>query len=141
MRQFVLHYHDCPPGFLRAPHWDLMLEAGDSLCTWALAELPCNWHMAQSRTAAIYPNCPSIATRHAVDAEKLGDHRSAYLDYEGPVRGERGRVVRIDRGTYIGDWELADEWQLEISGGLWRGKIVLQQTDATNWTLTCQQER
>jgi hypothetical protein len=31
--------------------------------------------------------------------EELPEHRRAYLDYEGPVSGDRGHVRRIDAGT------------------------------------------
>ena len=34
------------------------------------------------------------------EAEPLTDHRIAYLDYEGPVSGNRGQVRRVDTGTY-----------------------------------------
>jgi hypothetical protein len=142
MPRFVLLYHVCPPDYQRASHWDLMLESGETLRTWALAELPRDWHLAQLRTAALYPDCPPTATGNAVDAEQLGNHRSAYLDYEGPASGDRGQVTRIDGGTYIVERELPDEWQLELVGSLLRGKIVLQQTApvAARWMLNCQQE-
>ncbi len=32
--------------------------------------------------------------------EKLADHRRAYLEYEGPVAGNRGYVERIEQGHY-----------------------------------------
>lgn len=32
------------------------------------------------------------------DAEQLGDHRDAYLTYEGPVSGGRGDVARVVSG-------------------------------------------
>jgi hypothetical protein len=75
MPQFVVLTHDHP--FL---HWDLMLQQGDVLRTWRLKEPP---------DAEI----PIIA-------EELPDHRLAYLDYEGPVSGDRGTVTRWDAGTY-----------------------------------------
>lgn len=37
----------------------------------------------------------AITTFHA---EAIGDHRPAYLEYEGPVGGERGTVHRLARG-------------------------------------------
>ena len=65
MSRFVILEHDYP-----VQHWDLMLEAGDVLRTWRLIAPP-------DKT-------------QAVAAESLGDHRLAYLDYEGPVSGNRG---------------------------------------------------
>lgn len=32
------------------------------------------------------------------DAERIGDHRAAYLDLEGEVSGGRGRVTRVAEG-------------------------------------------
>lgn len=31
-------------------------------------------------------------------AQRLGEHRAAYLTYEGPVSGGRGRVTRVAAG-------------------------------------------
>ena len=80
MPRFVILEHDHP-----TLHWDLMLEAGGALRTWRLAEPP----------------------DHAgpIAATPLADHRLAYLDYEGPVGGDRGTVKGWDAGTY----EIVDE--------------------------------
>jgi hypothetical protein len=75
MPRFVVLTHNHP--FL---HWDLMLEQGESLRTWRLVRPP--------------------DTATLVETEALGDHRLAYLDYEGPVSGGRGTVERWDVGTY-----------------------------------------
>ncbi|HXY35612.1 MAG TPA: DNA polymerase ligase N-terminal domain-containing protein, partial [Planctomycetaceae bacterium] len=75
MPRFVVLTHDHP--FL---HWDLMLEHGDSLRTWRLKKPP--------------------DAEGSITAEALGNHRLAYLDYEGPVSGGRGTVERWDAGTY-----------------------------------------
>jgi len=32
--------------------------------------------------------------------ERIGDHRPAYLEYEGPISGDRGNVARVARGQY-----------------------------------------
>jgi hypothetical protein len=73
MPRFVVLEHDHP--FL---HWDLMLEAAGALRTWRLADPPTG----------------------PVSAEPLPDHRVEYLDYEGPVSGDRGQVRRWDAGMY-----------------------------------------
>jgi hypothetical protein len=73
--RFVLLEHDWP-----THHFDLMLEAGDVLRTWRLQDRP-------------KPN-------QTVNAERIGDHRLVYLEYEGPVSGSRGSVVRVDAGEY-----------------------------------------
>ena len=57
-----------------------MLEQDGVLRTWALAEEP--------------------AAQAEIAAEALGDHRLDYLEYEGPVSGDRGSVSRWDEGEY-----------------------------------------
>lgn len=78
MPRFVILRHETPPGYERPSHWDLMLEFGGALRTWALADEPV---VGSTQTA-----------------ERLGDHRLEYLDYEGPVSGGRGTVARWDEG-------------------------------------------
>lgn len=86
MPQFVLLEHDHPE-----LHWDFMLESGGVLRTWRLDRIP--------------DEAGEIA------AASLPDHRIAYLDYEGPVSGNRGTVARIDRGNY----ELLESDEVTIS--------------------------
>jgi hypothetical protein len=81
MPRFVILRHETPPGYERPSHWDLMLESGGVLRTWALAKEPV------------------VGSTQTV--EPLGDHRIAYLDYEGPVSGGRGTVSRCDEGEYV----------------------------------------
>ena len=75
MPLFVLLEHDHP-----VPHLDFMIEGNGALLTWRLSKPP---------TGAAQP------------AVRIGDHRSAYLDYEGPVSGGRGAVRREDGGEYV----------------------------------------
>jgi hypothetical protein len=79
--RFVVLRHDFPDGAGRPLHWDFMLEAGDVLRTWALAEQP-----GPAGTSCF--------------AQKLADHRLVYLDYEGEISGNRGTVSRLDGGDY-----------------------------------------
>jgi hypothetical protein len=60
-------------------HLDLFLENGDVLLTWRLSAPP---------------------ETGEVDAEPIGDHRVAYLDYEGPISGDRGAVAIHSTGYY-----------------------------------------
>ncbi|MGD9632805.1 MAG: hypothetical protein AB7G28_07440 [Pirellulales bacterium] len=93
MPRFVLLLHDCPDGRPRATHCDLMLEVGAALETWALELVPRAWDKLD-----IDPRM--LSTSNTVDAERLADHRLAYLEYEGPVSGDRGHVRRLDEGSY-----------------------------------------
>ena len=76
MARFVVLEHDFPE-----LHWDFMLEFGSALRTWRLAQAP-------------------EMNGNAIEAVRLADHRLTYLDYEGPVSGDRGTVQRWDRGAY-----------------------------------------
>jgi len=92
MPRFVLLRHQCPPDYEKPSHWDLMLEQGNSLATWELRELPASW--------ARLLNLPQNATVETVATVRLPDHRLAYLEFEGPLSGNRGEVHPCDRGDY-----------------------------------------
>ncbi len=97
MPRFVVLRHEAPRGL----HYDLMLEDGAVLATWALAGPP--------ETLAEQP------------AERLADHRREYLDYEGPVSGDRGVVTRHDTGTFTIVTRRDGQWHVAFCGGRLRG--------------------
>jgi len=115
MPRFVLLRHDTPPGHDRGPHFDLMLEVGGSLRTWSLSELPC--------------------AERVIQAETLPDHRLTYLEYEGPLSGNRGGVQRVDAGEYEVTEDSAALLRIQISGKGLHGTLVLRQSelDSTTW--------
>jgi hypothetical protein len=96
MPRFVILFHETPAAHERPSHWDVMLEAGDILRTWAIAEEP--------RIGA------------EIAAESLPDHRLAYLDYEGPVSRDRGEVRRWDAGQYEVDFESDEQLRVRFRG-------------------------
>lgn len=73
--RFAALKHDYPE-----LHFDFLLEAAESAATWRLSARP----------------TPGTG----VSAERIADHRLLYLDYEGPVSGNRGTVVRELSGTF-----------------------------------------
>lgn len=105
MPRFVILHHHTPPGAARATHYDLMLEWGATLRTWAIVQPP------------------SLSPVQL--AEPLADHRVAYLDYEGPVSNNRGEVTRWDEGSY--ELTTADELKVvvELSGRQLQGTLQL----------------
>src|SRR5690348_6710528 len=117
-KRFVILRHECPEGYKPGVHWDLMLEEADSLRTWALAVEP--------------------AIGLTIAAEQLSDHRLAYLDYEGPISGNRGRVSRWDSGRY----ELLDSSAAELCFLLLghqirgRGALTRDPKSTASWSLT-----
>jgi hypothetical protein len=109
MPRFVILEHDHPH-----LHWDLMLEAGAVLRSWRLAAPP---HSGAALVAVRVP-----------------DHRLAYLDYEGPVSGGRGRVVRWTKGTF--DWQVQsdDRFSVRLHGERLRGILRLERVEKDNWS-------
>ncbi len=107
MPRFVLLEHDHP-----VLHWDLMLETGAALRTWRLAAPP------------------RLGT--AIAAMALGDHRLAYLDYEGPVSGQRGTVTRWDHGNYEAT-SLAGALILQLRGARVQGRAELRKLQGDEW--------
>ena len=118
MARFVVLLHETPAGYSRKTHFDLMLEVGDSLRTWALDKLP--------------------ATDETVSAERLPDHRPVYLDYEGQLGGGRGGVSRVDQGDYDSIDETAVRWVVRLQGSKLMGTLVLAQdaNDAQRWMVS-----
>jgi hypothetical protein len=80
MPRFVILLHEMPANCSRATHYDLMLEHGPMLRTWALERIP--------------------GVGETVSAQRLDDHRPVYLDYEGDISADRGQVRRVDQGDY-----------------------------------------
>lgn len=120
MPRWVLLRHALPDG---SSHLDWMLDRGDGqgLLSFRIGE------GTDVRAAAAFVG------------ERVGDHRREYLEYEGPISGGRGSVVRIAvgeagvierageirvvmgsrvlvgrprRGTAAGDW-----WTFELASG------------------------
>ena len=115
MPRFVVLRHETPPGSSRPLHWDLLLEGPGGCRTWALTREP--------------------ETGVWIRAESLSDHRPFYLDYEGPVAGDRGSVTRWDRGNY--EWRAEGEQELKVwlEGERLRGEVrlVRETDDAQIW--------
>ena len=61
-------------------------------------------------------------------ARALPDHRAAYLDYEGPVSGDRGTVRRWDEGTYRALEWAAGRVVVELAGRQLAGRLELRRT-------------
>lgn len=112
MPRYVVLYHQTPPHWQRGPHWDLMLEHEGVLWTWALAADPTQ---------------PQLA-------ERLDDHRLAYLDYEGPLSGDRGEVSCWDRGTYEVVTSSDDELTINLFEGRLAGQFRLRRVTANATT-------
>lgn len=132
MPRYVLLYHECPPEYERPSHWDLMLEAGDKLRTWALARLPLGWEAARAQTAMAFPTCASTSSDREVVATPLADHRIDYLHEEGRLSGNRGEVRRIDAGMYETIGQNSRSWTVALTGGLIQARVSLHDSMLTS---------
>jgi hypothetical protein len=104
-------------------HYDVLLECGEVLATWQCQADP-------THLAALPLACRRIA-----------DHRTAYLDYEGPVSGGRGEVERIEAGTWEPVETGEDRWRFALHGQRMRGTFELRRTNAAagQWQLRVDQ--
>lgn len=123
MPRFVVLRHDPTPAGTKPLHWDLMLERTGVLLTWALATEP-EWGTP-------------------IPAERLADHRMAYLDYEGALTQGRGTVSRWDRGTYEVHSESDEAFHAHLQSDRLNGDLILRRTSATDksWTAEFVQSR
>ena len=108
MPRFVILEHDHPE-----LHWDLMLEAGERLRTWRLARPPEGGLVV-----------PALA---------ISDHRRTYLDYEGPVSGDRGTVRRWESGSYQIEEETTAQILLRLEGSRRQGNATLRRMEGECW--------
>jgi DNA ligase D-like protein (predicted 3'-phosphoesterase) len=106
MPRFVVQLHQA-----RALHYDVRLELGGVLRSWAV------------------PKGPSLDPGDKRLAVAVPDHDLAHADYEGPT------VIIWDEGEF----ELAREREghlvVELHGHKLRGCFALTRTDGRNWIL------
>jgi DNA polymerase Ligase (LigD) len=102
--RFVVLAHDWP-----TPHYDLLLEAGHVLRAWRLADEP---------TPGVNRAVPNA------------DHRLHYLDYEGPVGGDRGTVARWAAGEY--EWVTQTPPVIEVRSDRLAGRLELDEGGRPN---------
>jgi len=109
--RFNILYHTLPPNSARQSHWDFLVEAGETLWTWALEQEP---HTATQA------------------AQRLADHRRLYLDYEGPLSDNRGEVRRWDTGTCEIEHESSEKLVYCLHGAKLQGRLSLTFTNPAN---------
>lgn len=110
---FVVLRHEQRDGI----HYDVMIQQGNALATWKCAAPP-----EQAGPMA---------------CERIGDHRLAYLTYEGPISGDRGRVTRHDSGMCdVITWE-AGRVEVVFRGSRLVGRFVFTRCAAgdQSWSL------
>lgn len=111
MPRFAVLEHDWP-----TLHWDLLLEWGpdEDLKTWRLESEP--------------------SGRDPIPAVQIQDHRRIYLDYEGPISGNRGQVRCWTRGEYS-RFEFHEGIWLDFQSEKLQGPRTLVQLPVGKWIL------
>lgn len=123
--------HTLPDG---SDHIDWLI-ARDSAASLPLA----TWRLAR--------RVDELEPRETVSLTRLADHRTLYLDYEGPITGDRGCVLRIATGSVIraskeptsdGETQEIDvEWQKLAA--TFTQSLSLTRLTEENWIVTCTQ--
>jgi hypothetical protein len=120
MPRFVILRHEMPAQSERPSHFDLMLEGAGMLRTWACDALP--------------------QFDRPTYADRLPDHRLAYLELEGEISEGRGTVARVAAGEYELLEELPDLLRVrlvsdEIAGVLTLARMerAADQSGAQRW--------
>jgi hypothetical protein len=117
MPRYAILRHDDPRGL----HYDVLFEQDGVLQTWSIPFPP--------------------DERANQPAKSLPDHRIDYLNYEGPVSGDRGHVSRWDEGDYEGIEEDAALSVMRLMGKRLQGDIEWRQNDAGAWKMTYKKVR
>lgn len=117
MPRFVVLVHEMPVTSARQLHWDFMLEQTDTLATWALDKAP--------------------KGGETIPCQLLADHRKHYLDYEGPVSGDRGHVRQWDRGSFKSISLSTTQICVYVDGDRLQGTVTLSRV-SDGWQFTFQ---
>ena len=95
-----------------------MIENGPTLATWK-TDTP-----------------PEDARAEGIRCVRLADHRLRYLDYEGPVSGDRGHVARHDEGACSVLQRSSTAWRVAFIGRRLDGVFLLEkEAQGTAWRL------
>ena len=94
------------------PHYDFLVETfpGSDLATWRSPA----WPIEQ----------PTVLKR-------LKDHRRIYLDYQGDLAGQRGRVERVAEGTCAVDIGEGALWMIELFNS--PTQLIFRQIQGYEW--------
>ncbi|MDF1663611.1 MAG: DNA polymerase ligase N-terminal domain-containing protein [Planctomycetota bacterium] len=101
-RRFSVLKHTLPAD--QGWHFDVFFEMAEALFSLKLDEAP---------------SLDFVATRQF-------DHRKKYLDYEGPISGNRGSVTIWDRGKMKGEVQLGEAFTVELFGAKLSGRFTVE---------------
>lgn len=110
-------------------HWDWMFESGQTLRTWATD--PITDLLDRSEQTIRVPESEWSVNRSATP---LDNHRLAYLEFEGEIGNDRGRVRQLLNGDYTATEQAADRFaaRLHVSGSHQTISILIQRRRGEN---------
>ena len=93
------------------PHFDLMfqIKPGGKLATW--------------RAEVWRPTGP-------IAVERIGDHRQAYLTFEGKLSGNRGSVRRVEQGICEIEIQAEGWWKVWLKPAPKDDELILRMEDS-----------
>jgi hypothetical protein len=102
---------------IEKPHFDLMFQTapGSMLATWRAETWPLS--------------APALL-------EKLPDHRTAYLTFEGQISGNRGTVRRVEQGICNVE-QVGDRWTINLRALPSGDVMVLEFSKQSDGTWLC----
>lgn len=86
---------------------------GSSHIDWLIAQNDAN---EQGELITFRLNCrlDKVKNGQSILAERIADHRWAYLEYQGPISGNRGVVSRVAKGVITSQKHDESIWRIEI---------------------------
>jgi len=124
VRRFVIQEHT-EGGCV---HWDLMLEGGESLSEGNGARES----FLETYRVGVPPDKLGLDVN---SAQKIFDHSSKFLNYEGSVKGGTGSVTIAERGTYQLLEEGADYRRVMLQGQKLKGCYCLNHIEGNRWRI------
>ncbi len=108
--------------------------ADDSHHDWLIG-MPGQAHDPRARlwTARVGPASRHWRALGRFDLVAIKPHRSMYLDYQGPVPGGRGHVLRIDRGDAVVRLWRSRRIVLDLSMLRFSGRVELLALNPRDW--------
>jgi hypothetical protein len=124
MRKFVIQEHT-ESGCV---HWDLMLERGEGPSEGTGA----GESFLETYRVEVPPDKLGLEVN---GAQKIFDHSSKFLTYEGSVKGGTGNVTIAERGTYQLLEERADYRRVRLQGQNLKGCYCLNHIEGSRWEI------
>ena len=76
---------------------------------------------------------PGLAHRAPTRLTRLREHRKQYLEFEGEVSGNRGRVERVTAGTCELEVGEASAWTIRLLTGATPFRLTLRPIEGDQW--------